>query len=86
MLQRLIRAPFNHRIPGGQSARSSAVASIPRLKSSLCDSEPPRPLLLGLSFAIIPSACNRLTWKTMKTNNRDTCQASFCLFFDSFDS
>jgi hypothetical protein len=35
-----------------------------------------------LCFAIIWSACNRLTWNRMKTNNRDTCQASFCLFFD----
>jgi hypothetical protein len=48
---------------------------------------PSEPLeLVVLSFAIIPSACKRLTWKRMKTNNRETCQAPFCASFDSFDS
>jgi hypothetical protein len=32
-----------------------------------------------LSFAITPSARNKLTSKRMKANNRDTCQPFFCL-------
>jgi hypothetical protein len=35
--------------------------------------------LRGLSFAITPSAPNRLTSQRMKANNRYTCQAFFCL-------
>jgi hypothetical protein len=31
------------------------------------------------SFAITPSARNKLTSKRMKANNRDTCQPFFCL-------
>ena len=41
---------------------------------------------IGLCFVINPSAFNRLTGKRIKTKNRDTCQSSFCLFFDLFDS
>ena len=37
-------------------------------------------------LVINPSAFNRLTGKRIKTKNRDTCQSSFCLFFDLFDS
>jgi hypothetical protein len=39
-----------------------------------------------LTFAIIRSDCKRLTWSKMKSNNRDTCQPSFYLSFDSFGS
>jgi hypothetical protein len=35
--------------------------------------------LVTLSFAITPSARNKLTSKRMKANNRDTCQPFFCL-------
>ena len=40
--------------------------------------EPPKGVLL-LSFAITPSARNKLTSQRMKANNRDTCQPFFCL-------
>jgi hypothetical protein len=46
----------------------------------------PQGRFIHLCFAIIPSACNRLTWNRMKTDDRDTCQSSFCPSFDSFDS
>lgn len=45
-----------------------------------------KPRFYHLCFAIIPSACNRLTWNRMKTDDRETCQSSFCPSFDSFDS
>jgi len=35
---------------------------------------------------LLGSSVKRLTWNGMATNNRETCQASFCSSFDSSDS
>ena len=40
----------------------------------------------NLSFAIIPSARNRLTWRWMEDEQSGHMPAFLCLSFDSFDS